>query len=57
MSHDPACEFEAELGGPVATQRPLTQGNKLREPKDQLHEAIGGLLNNKIGSYIRSSSI
>ena len=24
----------------MTTQRPLTQGNKLREPMDQLHEAI-----------------
>ena len=32
---------EAEFGGPATTQGSLTQGNKLRESKDQLHEAIG----------------
>ena len=31
---------EEGFGGPVATQRPLTQGNKLRELMDQLHKVI-----------------
>ena len=35
---------EAGFGGPATTQGSLTQGNKTRESKDQLHEAISQII-------------
>ena len=42
---------EVGFRGPVTTQRPLTQGNKVRESKDQLHKVIWQIIDNNRWLY------